>query len=208
MDDRDLSLLLQQARAGSPGAVAGLVEHFTPALMLQAEHRVGAPIRRFVDPADVVDDVWLIALRRLPDFAPEPGRSARTWLAYLSTILLRHVRDLYGKHLAGKPLAESPPTKDSHAAPDWLEAAAAEATGVVTRAARAESGAALREAIRSLDPLDRAVVVLRGIEGLSNEGVAALTGLLPNTVSVRLRRALERLRGRLPPALIADLEGP
>jgi len=192
---------VRRAARGDDPAQAALVERFTPALLVQAEHRVGAPLRRFVDPADVVADVWLVALRRLPEFDPAAGRAVPTLLNYLGTVLLRRVRDLYERHLEGKPGVVG-----VDAAPEagGLELSAA-TTGVVTRVVRAERAAALRAALEDLDPLDRAVVVVRAIEGHPNAVAAALVGLQPNAVSQRLRRALARLRERLPASIFDDL---
>jgi RNA polymerase sigma-70 factor (ECF subfamily) len=52
-----------------------------------------------------------------------------------------------------------------------------------------EQGRRLREAIRSLPPHYRIVLVLRDMEGLTDEEVAEITGLLPGTIRVRLHRA-------------------
>jgi RNA polymerase sigma factor (sigma-70 family) len=203
LDDRELSEHIRAAAAGSAASVARIVERFTPCLLAQADHRLGASLRRFADPADVVSAVWIIALRRLPEFDPQPGAAARTWLRFLGTILLRQVRDLYEKHLGGKPVAASPGGEPG--VPDSGAGLPDDTTGIVTRAVRAERAEALRDAIAALEPLDRAVVVLRAIEGQTNDIVAASTGLAPNTVSVRLRRALTKLRERLPASCLADL---
>ncbi len=56
-------------------------------------------------------------------------------------------------------------------------------------AIRGEQDSRLREAIRSLAPQYRIVLVLRDMEGLTDEEVAEVTGLRPGTVRVRLHRA-------------------
>jgi RNA polymerase sigma-70 factor (ECF subfamily) len=56
-------------------------------------------------------------------------------------------------------------------------------------AIRGEQGRRLREALRSLPPHYRIVIVLRDMEGLTDEEVAEITGLLPSTIRVRLHRA-------------------
>src|ERR1035441_2638422 len=56
-------------------------------------------------------------------------------------------------------------------------------------AIRGEEGQRLREAIRSLPPHYRIVLVLRDMEGLTDEEVAEITGLRPGTVRGRLHRA-------------------
>jgi RNA polymerase sigma-70 factor, ECF subfamily len=204
--DDEWSGIVRRASRGEDAAQQALVERFTPALLAQAEHRVGVQLRRFVDPADVVADVWFVALRRLPEFDPPPGRATATLLAYLGTVLLRRVRDLYRRHMEGKPaiVGATDVRGDGEDSGGLLELSAA-TTGVVTRVVRAERAAALRSALDELDPLDREVVVLRGIESQSNAVVAALTGLAPNNVSQRLRRALAKLRERLPASIFDDL---
>jgi RNA polymerase sigma-70 factor, ECF subfamily len=56
-------------------------------------------------------------------------------------------------------------------------------------AIRSEQAGRLREAIQKLPPPYRIVLVLRDMEGLSDEEVAEITGVRPGTVRVRLHRA-------------------
>ena len=56
-------------------------------------------------------------------------------------------------------------------------------------AIRGEQGQRLREAIRNLPPQYRIVLVLRDMEGFTDEEVGEITGLRPATVRVRLHRA-------------------
>ena len=55
-------------------------------------------------------------------------------------------------------------------------------------AIRGEQGQRLREVIRRLPPHYRIVVVLRDMEGFTDEEVAEITGLRPGTIRVRLHR--------------------
>lgn len=56
-------------------------------------------------------------------------------------------------------------------------------------AIRSEEAGRLRQAIQSLPPQYRIVLVLRDMEGLTDEEVAEITGLRAGTVRVRLHRA-------------------
>jgi RNA polymerase sigma-70 factor, ECF subfamily len=56
-------------------------------------------------------------------------------------------------------------------------------------AIRSEEAGSLRDAIHRLPPQYRIVLVLRDMEGLTDEEVAEITGLRPGTVRVRLHRA-------------------
>lgn len=54
---------------------------------------------------------------------------------------------------------------------------------------RHEQGKRLRDAVRALPPHYRIVIVLRDMEGFTDEEVGEITGLRPGTVRVRLHRA-------------------
>jgi DNA-directed RNA polymerase specialized sigma24 family protein len=49
------------------------------------------------------------------------------------------------------------------------------------------------------------VLVLRLIEQRSNVEIAKMLGVPRNTIAVRYRRALEKLRSALPPSVFADV---
>ncbi len=202
--DREMSAVIRRAAAGDTAAVGAMVERFTPALLMQVEHRIGAALRRFVDPQDVVNDVWLATLRRFDGFNPVEGRAGATLMAYLGVAAMRRVRELYEKYVDGRPVVAFAARVDD-SQPFLPTDVAASATGAVTAVLRAERGATLRAAVAELDETDRTVVVLRGIEGQSPQLVAMLTGLSENAVAQRLRRALEKLRARLPATIFEDL---
>ena len=63
-------------------------------------------------------------------------------------------------------------------------------------AVRSEAGR-VRNVIQKLTPPDRMVLVLRDMEGFSDEQVAAITGLRSGTVRVRLHRARLLVRKEL-----------
>jgi RNA polymerase sigma-70 factor (ECF subfamily) len=69
-------------------------------------------------------------------------------------------------------------------------------------ASRAETAARLTEALESMDPIDREILVLRHFDELSNNEVAALLGLQKAAASNRYVRALRRLR-----EILAGTEG-
>ena len=65
---------------------------------------------------------------------------------------------------------------------------------------------AVREALRTLAPRQRAVLVLRYYEGMSEAEIAATLGIAPGTVKSQARDGLARLRQVLP-ADESDVEG-
>jgi RNA polymerase sigma-70 factor, ECF subfamily len=74
-------------------------------------------------------------------------------------------------------------------------------------AIRSEEAGRLREAIQRLPSQYRVVLVLRDMEGLTDEEVAEITGLRPGTVPVRLHRARLFVRKELMKTLKSRLSG-
>ena len=171
----------RRAVAGDGESLTWLVERFAPALLVQARYRLGRLPRSLCEPEDLVQDAWLVALPRLPELLPWQGRFTPALLKILSTAVLNRSNALYKKHLAGKPRVWA----DKGA----LSSLAGDATGIVTRVVRSERCASLLAAIEQLSPADQEIIILRGIEQASNETVAEVLDLKPNTATVRYRRA-------------------
>ena len=186
------------AARGDAASVAWLVERLSPLLLAQAEYRLGQRLRAHCDPHDLVQDVWLRVLPQLGALQPQGGRLAPVVLRYLGVTLLHRVRDLMEKHVLGKP-AVAGAGDDSGAVPP------ADATGVLSAVVRDERAHAVHQALAALEPRDREVLVLRGIEQRDNAEVAALLGIDRDAASMRYRRALDRLRDVLPQGLADEL---
>jgi RNA polymerase sigma-70 factor (ECF subfamily) len=70
-------------------------------------------------------------------------------------------------------------------------------TSPTQAAVRADMQIRLQEALNTMDPLDREVLVLRHFEELSNQETAELLGIQKSAASKRYVRALQRLKGIL-----------
>ena len=79
-----------------------------------------------------------------------------------------------------------------------------ETRSIVTRVSQGEISAMIRSALDRLGEEKRQVVVLRLLENKTNQEIAELLDLKPNTVAVRYARALEELREFLLPGLFPD----
>ena len=77
-----------------------------------------------------------------------------------------------------------------------LQQSGTDGTNPESLAVRSDAGR-VRNVIQKLTPPDRMVLVLRDMEGFSDEEVAAITGLRSGTVRVRLHRARLLVRKEL-----------
>tara|TARA_R110002072_G_scaffold46591_10_gene129221 strand:- start:251905 stop:252528 length:624 start_codon:yes stop_codon:yes gene_type:complete len=179
-----------RAVAGDAGSLDWLVDRLTPLLLAQARMRIGRQLRVVIDEHDLVQEVWAIALPRLPSLREREGLSAGMLVAFLARILIYRCNDLVRKHIVGKP-------RPAGSSEGMLLRLPARHSGAVTRAVRRETQDVVQQAIARLDESDRQVVVMRGIERNPVAQIAAVMGLSENLVSVRYRRALDRLRGLL-----------
>ncbi|MCB9891527.1 MAG: sigma-70 family RNA polymerase sigma factor [Planctomycetes bacterium] len=185
--------LLRAAVGGDSAGTTRLVERFTPLLLEQARQRLGPNLRRHHAPEDLVQDVWGIALPRLSNLIDRHGDGPIPVLPFLGRILLYHVNNLVRKHIVGKPkkLTWAGSSKGS-----WSRLTAQQ-TGAITNALRSERRDLVREALERLPEIDRQLLVWRGMENHAVQEIAVVLGRTENYVSVRYRRALERLRREL-----------
>jgi len=202
--DPETSNQVRRALHGDRDSLEWVVTRFTPLLKAQAAWRLGPALEGQYPPEDIVAEAWLVALRRLPDLIPGPGRFTPRMLAFLGTCVL-NIANRRIKESLRRGAREEPPHSPTDGAADVFAELADTVTGAITNAARNETAAALEAALASLDPRDREVILLRLVEGLSNQDAADDLHEAPNTVAQRYRRALARLREALPASFVADL---
>lgn len=195
------SVHVQRAIAGESGSLSWLVGRLSPLLRAQADYRLGPKLRRIYDADDLVNDAWLVALPKLAELPARDGRHTPVLLRFLSTTIVYRIQNLVRKHARGQSVGLAP--RDADASDISQEDAR---SGVVTRAVRAERHTAVHDAIAKLSESDREIVMLRGIEQQANQTVCVLLGLSKQAVSMRYRRALERLREQLPGSVFDELE--
>ena len=127
------SIHARRAGGGDGASIAWVIERFTPLLLAQARYRLGPGLRHVHDPADLVNDVWAIAIRRLPEIDLEQGHATATLVRFLSTTLLNHFRNLLKRHLRARRRLGHQIEDDA-----GLDDLPAETSGIVTRAVRSE----------------------------------------------------------------------
>jgi len=173
MPPTDSELLDAFARDGSDRSFLALYDRHAAAMYGLAYRMMGG---RDADASDVLQEAWLRAIPRLPDFRRES--SLRTWLCGFIVNCCR-------ERFRG-PLFEE--------IPDELSVSSAGSTDL-----RVLGTIDLERALASLPPGYRAVVILHDIHGYTHAEIGGVLGIDPGTSKSQLSRGRHALRRRLRP---------
>ena len=164
-DSSEVSRLVDAARAGDRAAFGRLYERYGRVVHGILLSRVPPD-----EVADLVQDVFLLAMRRLHSL-----REPAAFGGWLVAIARNRANDFHRRSPNLEELDEEMASKN-------LEEAEARAVLV---------------AIGQLPAAYRETLVLRLVEGMTGPEIAARTGLTPGSVRVNLHRGMEQLREKL-----------
>lgn len=177
--------LLAKLRAGEDDALTALLARHAPTVLRFAMKMC----RDRADADDVLQETLWAAARGLRDLRGESAISTWLYTVARSHCIKKRRRSKHAPtDLVPLDAAEAADLPSASGAPDEA-------------ASRRELGAALEQAIGSLDDDAREVVVLRDAEGLSAAEVADVLGISVDAVKSRLHRARAALRSRLAPLI-------
>lgn len=172
--------MVAEAAAGDPDAVNALAAMIAPMMVRYCRARLG---RRDFGPVcaeDVAQEICVAVLQALPTYRDRGG----SFLFLLRAIASNKVADAFRvvarEHT--RPTAEVPERNDTDTEPE-------------RRALEAERGRRLGALLERLPTVQREILVLRVVVGLSAGETARAVGLSPANVRTLQHRALRRLRG-------------
>lgn len=179
--------LVEQIKAGEKASLEALLGRYQDKVYRLALSFTKNP----ADAEEVLQDVFLAVYRKIASFERRSAFSTWLYRITVNTALMK----LRGRGPVQESIDEYLPqfTKDGrHArmAVDFTQ-------GPDEQLLRKERERVLWEAIEALPPDYKIVLVLRDLEGLSNEEVAEVVGASVLAVKARLHRARLVLRGRL-----------
>ncbi|MBV8315993.1 MAG: sigma-70 family RNA polymerase sigma factor [Planctomycetaceae bacterium] len=189
--------LLRRGAAGDVQALGALFERHRGRLEPMVRLRLDRRLQRRLDPADVLQEVFLDLTRRLPDYLAHPTLPFFLWLRLLTG---QKLVDLHRQHLgtkmrdAGLEVALHRGASPRASSASLAERLLGRLTTASRAAIRAETQLRVQRALDAMDPIDREVLVLRHFEMLSNDEAAQVLGLKPSAASNRHLRALRRLK--------------
>jgi RNA polymerase sigma-70 factor (ECF subfamily) len=196
-DASETADLLARAKSGDAEALAALFNLYRDRLERLVHLRLDRRLSGRVDPSDVLQEAYLEVHKRFAEHDRDPGLPFYLWLRLVTG---QKLTDVHRHHLGMKMRdAEREVSLYRGALPQASSVSlAAQLLGKLTSATqaaiRAEHKLLVQEALNSMDPLDREVLVLRHFEYLSNDETALVLGLKKGTASQRYIRALKRLK--------------
>jgi len=187
--------LLEEAVGGSREALDTLLGTYRGRLRRMISLRLDRRLQARVDASDVIQEAFLEAYERFPEYARTRPASFFLWLRFLTR---QRLVTLHRRHVGTQ--GRDPRREVSLGAAATLatsESLAAALLGTGTSpsqaAMRDEAKAQVEDALGHLDPLDREVVALRHFEHLSNSEVAEELAITEAAASKRYLRAVQHL---------------
>ncbi len=199
MTDDDIPGMVECLGRGDQETLAQLFSRHQDRLLKMIEFRLDARLKGRISSADVLQEAYIDALKRLPHFVADPSVPFFVWLR---TVTIQRLIEVHRQHLGAQARDVSKEVSLVQAAgPEASSERMAELMGDLTSpsqaAQRNETLAQVRAALDQLEPIDREVLALRHFEELSNQEVAALLGIQTAAASKRYIRAIERLKNAL-----------
>jgi RNA polymerase sigma-70 factor (ECF subfamily) len=192
--------LLERAANGDSEAAGELLERHRDRLARMVRLRLDPRVRGRIGVSDVLQEAYLEASQRMDEYFHNPEVPFYLWLRFIAA---QRVLMVHRRHIGAKGRAVGREQR-LDAAVEPLASSVSIAAELIGRgtsptraAARAELRERLAEALESMEPIDREVLVLRHFEQLSNVNTASILGLNPDAASKRYVRALRRLRAIL-----------
>lgn len=177
---------VDRVRAGDPTAFAQLYERLAPCLDAWSELRVTGTLREYVEPGDIVQEVWWRAMDAFERYDPDRS-DFRSWIFKIATnVLLESNRKRRRKARLeaaslGERVASLPPA-------------------LARQASSVGRGVAVRESVKKLVAIacdlsveDRTVFIHCGLEGMKAADAAVLAGASAEAVTKRWQRLREKL---------------
>src|SRR5207248_575886 len=168
-DSAQTQELIEQARAGKPGAVDDLLARHREPVRRMIGLRLDRGIAARVDASDVVQEVLLEASRRLGDYLRDPAMPFHLWLRHIAR---DHLIDAHRRHRGAKRRSVDreqslrPVMADQSSVDLAAELIDRELTPA-TAALRHELQNRFQSALAELDEDDREIILMRHFEQLS-----------------------------------------
>lgn len=199
-----MELLLREARSGQKLAVENLLNRHREPLRRMIGLRLDPAIAAREDASDIVQNVLIEAHKRIENYLKNPVMPFHLWLRHIAK---DHIIDAHRRHRLAQRRSLDREQSLAHTA--ISDQSSMEIAGQLvdhgvtpaTEAVRKELAERVRMALGELESDDREIILMRGMEQMSNQQVAEILHLTEAAASMRHLRALRRLKQVLVPDL-------
>ncbi len=195
----DLMLLRQAEEGKNSQAVNEVLFKYREPLVRMIALRMNKRLQGRLDASDIVQEVFIEAIRALKAYLDKPQLPVKLWLRHLAG---QKIIQAHRTHLgAQKRNAFLEQSLHGGMPAAFSESLAHELSGNISTpsqtAVNNETKQILTIALDRMDDLDREVLSLRHFEYLTSQETASLLGLSNDAVKKRYVRALEKLKNVL-----------
>ena len=176
--------LLDQARSGSPEALNQLYERCAGRLLAFIRLRLGRDLRSRLESRDILQATLLKSLDHVGEMQANETRSVMAWLARIAEREINDCADFH--HRQRRDAAREMALEDDAPLP-------ALARSALSRVILGQEAERLEEAIDSLAPAHREVILLRKFEELSFAEIGQRLGKTEDACRMLLARAMTAL---------------
>ncbi len=192
-DSDQTSVLLERVAAGNPAALDRLLRLHRGYLRRVVQMRMEPALSARVDASDVVQETQIVIAKRIDDFIKRRPTPFRIWIRQKA---LEQLIDQRRRHIGAEKRSVLKEKNMSDVSSMALaRKLLSETPSKILR--KLELQEQVRGFIEQLSENDREVLSLRHMEGFSNNEVADILEINPNTARQRYGRALRRLHQRL-----------
>jgi len=189
MDRRESTALLRRARQGEQDALNALYERVAGRLLGFIRLRLGRSLRAQLESRDILQATFLKSFEHLHQFEQSDSGSLMGWLARIAENEIRDRADYQQRQRRDARLEV--PLETAHAD---IAAAMRSALTEVLHDERAER---LEDALESLEPRHREVIILRAFEELSFREIGARLAKSEDACRMLYARAMAALTMRM-----------
>jgi RNA polymerase sigma-70 factor (ECF subfamily) len=174
-----------------------MLSRHTQRLHRIVQFRLDSRLRRRIDAADVVQEIFLEACAHQGDFESQAELPLFLWLRGITT---NKLLELHRRHLgtqmrdARREVKLCGGSSPGDASGPLMDLLAGHGTRASEAAVRVEVKARLQDALNQLEPLDREVLVLKHFEQLTSREAGLVLGVQERAAAKRYLRALARLK--------------
>lgn len=195
-NDSSTRELLEDAKGGDNSAVNKLMDLHRQQIRNLVQMRMDHTIRQRVDVSDVVQDILVVAFRRLESYLQDPKIPFQIWL---KRIARDRMIDTYRKH---RGAANRSMDRETRLGVGLSGSQLQSQPGAVKMCQLTPAAIAMQKelslhveaAIGQLKDADSQVIIMRHYQAMTNRQIALELDLSEATTSIRYVRALEKLK--------------